>query len=341
MQAYASLSPVYSIVVPVYNEEKGLEELYRRLSHLMDKLDGPAEVILVDDGSRDQSFRIMDDLCRRDRRFFALRLSRNFGHQMALTAGCDYARGEATITMDADLQDPPEVILEMATKWREGYELVYAVRRSREVDTAFKKYTALGFYHILGRFAHIHAPVNSADFRLVDRKVLHAFRQLRERNRYIRGLFSWLGFKQTEVYYDREARFAGETKYPFWKMVKLAFDAIVSFSNLPLRFCMGVGLAMAVGSLLLGLGVFVARLVHVGTFVWGWASLFVIITFIGGMHMLMLGVLGEYLARVYDEVRGRPLYLVSAIVGGTSVEAEAEAVPGAEAPQHFRSQTLM
>ncbi len=315
-------SPVYSIVVPVYNEESGLEELYRRLHGVMEKLDAAAEVILVDDGSRDRSFELMEDLCRRDGRFQALRLSRNFGHQMALTAGCDYARGQATITMDADLQDPPEVIVEMAQKWREGYELIYAVRRSREVDTAFKKYTALSFYHILSRFADIRAPVNSADFRLIDRKVLRAFRRLRERNRYIRGLFSWLGFKQTEVYYDREARFAGETKYPFLKMLKLAFDAIVSFSNLPLRLCMGMGLLMAVGSLLLGIAAIIARLGHVGSFVWGWTSLFVIITFIGGMHMLMLGVLGEYLARVYDEVRDRPLYLVSAIVGRDNSEPE-------------------
>lgn len=321
--ASSAAEVVYSIVVPVFNEESGLEELYRRLEGLMARLDGPAEVILVDDGSRDRSFSIIESICQRDARFQALRLSRNFGHQMALTAGCDYARGQATITMDADLQDPPEVILEMAQRWREGYELIYAVRRSREVDTPFKKYSALGFYHLLRYFAHIHAPVNSADFRLVDRKVLHAFRRLRERNRYIRGLFSWLGFKQTEVYYDREARFAGETKYPFWKMLKLAFDAIVSFSNLPLRFCMGVGLAMAVGSLLLGFGAFLARIAHVGSFVWGWTSLFVIITFIGGMHMLMLGVLGEYLARVYDEVRGRPLYLVSAIVGRSAREPEA------------------
>lgn len=310
-----SQAPTYSVVIPVFNEEAGLEELYKQLTPVLDVLDGPSEVILVDDGSRDQSFSILKAFAERDSRFFAVKLSRNFGHQMALTAGCDFARGEATITMDSDLQDPPRVILEMAQKWREGYELIFAVRRSRAVDTQFKKYSALFFYYILKRLAAISAPVNSADFRLVDRKVLKAFQELREKNRYIRGMFSWLGFKQTEVYFDREARFSGETKYPIWKMTKLAFDALVSFSNAPLRLCMGFGLIMAGVSFLIGIATIVGKLWHLGAFVWGWASLFVLISFIGGIHLFMLGVLGEYLARVYDEVRNRPLYLVSELSG--------------------------
>ena len=310
-----SHAPTYSVVIPVFNEEDGLEELYRQLSIVLDELDGSAEVILVDDGSRDRSYAIMRSIAARDSRYFAIKLSRNFGHQMALTAGCDYARGEATITMDSDLQDPPRVILAMAQKWREGFELVFAVRRSRDVDSRFKKYSALFFYHILKRFAAISAPVNSADFRLVDRKVLKAFQQLREKNRYIRGMFSWLGFRQTEVYFDREPRFSGETKYPFWKMLKLGFDALVSFSNVPLRFCMACGLLIACLALLLGIATIIGKVWHLGAFVVGWASLFVLISFIGGIHLFMLGLLGEYLARVYDEVRNRPLYLVSELSG--------------------------
>lgn len=312
--------PTYSIVIPVFNEEDGLDELYRQLSKVLERLDGTAEVILVDDGSRDKSFAIMSAISARDARFLALRLSRNFGHQMALTAGCDYARGEATITMDADLQDPPEVLLAMAAKWREGNEIVYAIRRSRDVDTPFKKYTALAFYHLLRRFADIKAPVNSADFRLVDRKVLKAFQRLREKNRYIRGMFAWLGYKQAEVYFDREARFAGETKYPVWKMARLALDALVSFSNLPLRFCMGFGLLMSGFSILIGLWTVVAKLSGFGHYEIGWTSLFVLISFVGGLNMFMIGVLGEYVARVYDEVRNRPLYLVSEIIGGRGEE---------------------
>lgn len=312
---YLNERPTYSIVIPVFNEEEGLGELYSQLSKVLSQLDGPAEVILVNDGSRDRSFEIMKEINARDPRFIALHLSRNFGHQMALTAGCDHARGDATITMDADLQDPPQVLLEMARKWREGAEIVYAIRRSRDVDTSFKKYTALAFYHLLRRFADIKAPVNSADFRLVDRKVLKAFQRLREKNRYIRGMFSWLGYKQAEVYFDREARFAGETKYPFWKMARLALDALVSFSNLPLRFCMGFGLLMSGFSILLGLWTVVAKLAGLGHFEIGWTSLFVLISFVGGLNMFMIGVLGEYVARVYDEVRDRPLYLVSEIVG--------------------------
>lgn len=313
-------TPTYSVVIPVFNEEDGLHELYRQLTEVLAELDAPAEVILVDDGSRDKSFSIMKSFAEKDPRFFAVKLSRNFGHQMALTAGCDYARGEATITMDSDLQDPPRVILEMAKKWREGFEIVFAVRRTRDVDSRFKRVSALVFYHTLKRLAAISAPINSADFRLVDKKVLKSFQRLREKNRYIRGMFSWLGYRQAEVYFDREARFVGETKYPLWKMVKLGFDALVSFSNAPLRLCMGFGLMMAVCSFLIGIVTIVGKIWHLGAFVAGWASLFVLISFIGGIHLFMLGILGEYLARVYDEVRGRPLYLVSELSGARSSE---------------------
>ncbi|SMF64324.1 glycosyltransferase family 2 protein [Pseudobacteriovorax antillogorgiicola] len=312
----------YSLVIPVYNEEESLNKLYERVSKVIDQLDGPAEVILVDDGSRDRSFPMMRAIHERDPRFHALSLSRNFGHQMALTAGLDYARGEAIVTMDADLQDPPEVIFDLVKKWQEGNELVYAVRRSRDVDTIFKKYSAIAFYHILRKLASIEAPVNSADFRLVDRKVLLSFRKLREKNRYIRGLFSWLGYRQAEVYYDREARFAGETKYPFLKMLNLAFDAIVSFSSIPLKLCVSVGLAVAFISFLYGTWIIIAKTLSLETYISGWATLAVLMCFLGGLHMFLIGVLGEYLSRVYDEVRGRPLYLVSQILSDRALSNE-------------------
>jgi dolichol-phosphate mannosyltransferase len=322
----------YSIVIPVYNEEATLDQLYSRLRGVIDRLDGRAEVILVDDGSQDRSLAKMQAIHNRDPRFHIIRLSRNFGHQMALTAGCDYARGEATITMDADLQDPPEVIFAMIDKWKEGYELVYAVRRNRDVDSWFKKYSAIAFYHILRRLASVRAPINSADYRLVDRKVLHAFRRLREKNRYIRGLYSWLGFRQTEVYYDREARFAGETKYPFFKMLNLAFDAIVSFSNLPLKLCFSIGLSVAVISFLYGCWIILGKVFGFGSYISGWASLAVLMSFLGGLHMFLIGILGEYLSRIYDEVRGRPLYLVSDIMTKRDLAAEAAMAPPVAEP---------
>ena len=331
----------YSIVIPVYNEEESLPNLFARVTHVMNELDGEAEAILVDDGSRDRSFAIMKSFHEKDPRFQALSLSRNFGHQMALTAGLDYARGQAIVTMDADLQDPPEVIFDMAKKWREGFELIYAVRKSRDVDTLFKKYTAIAFYHLLRKLASIEAPINSADFRMVDRKVLLSFRRLKEKNRYIRGLFSWLGYKQTEVYYDREARVAGETKYPFFKMLNLAFDAIISFSSLPLRLCVSGGLFVALISFLYGTWIIIAKMLSLDVFISGWASLAVLMCFLGGLHMFLIGVLGEYLSRVYDEVRGRPLYLVSEIVSSrpstqamTSMDEVVPKVPAQSTPYH-------
>lgn len=304
----------YSIVIPVFNEEESLLHLHERLKSILDCLDGSSEVIFIDDGSRDDSLKILRSLHQKDSRFLAISFSRNFGHQMALTAGLDYARGQAIITMDADLQDPPELILELVEKWQEGYEIVYAVRRNRDVDQTFKRFSALAFYHVLRSLATIEAPINSADFRLIDRKVLRSFRRLREKNRYIRGLFSWLGYKQTEVYYDRKLRYAGETKYPLMKMLNLAFDAIVSFSNLPLKMCMTVGFLVASLAFIYGIWNIVAKIFGWGTYVSGWASLAVLMSFLGGIHIFLIGVLGEYISRIYDEVRGRPLYVVSEFI---------------------------
>jgi len=299
----------YSIVIPVYNEEESFPDLIKRLREVMDRLDGPAEVVLVDDGSRDASYQLMTEANREDSRFKLLQLSRNFGHQIAITAGMDVASGQAVIVMDADLQDPPEVIVEMAARWQEGYEVVYAVRDQREGETLFKRTTATLFYGLQRRLAEIEQPVDVGDFRLVDRKALDGFLQMRERNRYVRGMFSWIGFRQGAVSYTRAPRQAGRSKYPLRKMVRLASDGFVGFSTAPLRFALTAGLLMAVGSV--GYGVVAIALKLAGLpYVPGYASLLVTITFLSGIQLIVIGMVGQYVARIYDEVRGRPLYLV-------------------------------
>jgi polyisoprenyl-phosphate glycosyltransferase len=301
--------PRYSIVIPIYNEQESFTELVKRLREVMDKLDGPTEVVLVDDGSQDASYRLMLAANEEDPRFKILQLSRNFGHQIAITAGMDAAAGDAVIVMDADLQDPPELVLEMAAKWQEGYEVVYAVRARREGETLFKKASATMFYGIQRRLAEIEQPVQVGDFRLVDRKALNAFLQMRERNRYVRGMFSWIGFRQTAVPYVRASRQAGNSKYPVRKMVGLALDGFVGFSTTPLRFALGLGLVMAVGAVAYGLLAIALKLAGL-PYVPGYASLLVTITFLSGIQLMVVGMVGQYVARIYDEVRARPLYLV-------------------------------
>ncbi len=299
----------YSIVVPVYNEEESFRDLVLRLREVMDRLDGPAEVVLVDDGSRDASYQLMMEANREDPRFKVLQLSRNFGHQVAITAGMDVASGQAVIVMDADLQDPPQVILEMAARWQEGYEVVYAVRTQREGETLFKRTTAAVFYSLLRRLADIEQPVDVGDFRLVDRMALDAFLQMRESNRYVRGMFSWIGFRQVAVPYTRASRQAGRSKYPLRKMLRLASDGVIGFSTAPLRFAMMAGLLMAV--IAVGYGVVAIALKLAGLpYVPGYASLLVTITFLSGVQLIVIGMVGQYVARIYDETRGRPLYLV-------------------------------
>lgn len=299
----------YSIVIPVFNEEESFGVLAGRLRGVMGKLDGPAEVVLVDDGSRDRSYELMVAVHAEDPRFKVLQLSRNFGHQIAITAGMDVAAGQAVIVMDADLQDPPEVILEMAARWREGFEVVYAVREHREGETLFKRKTATLFYGIQRRLAEIEQPVEVGDFRLVDRKALDAFLQMRERNRYVRGMFSWVGFRQTAVPYRRASRAAGESKYPLRRMLRLAFDGFVGFSTAPLRFALALGLFMAAASVLYGIVAIAMKLAGLAL-VPGYASLLVTITFLSGVQLIVIGMVGQYVARIYDETRARPLYLV-------------------------------
>jgi glycosyltransferase involved in cell wall biosynthesis len=299
----------YSIVIPIYNEEETFPELIERVSEVIDLLDGPAEVVLVDDGSRDSSYQLMVEASLRDSRFKVVQLSRNFGHQLAITAGMDASSGQAVIVMDADLQDPPHVILEMAAKWQEGYEVVQAVRERRDGETVFKKTTATLFYNLLRRIAEIEQPVDVGDFRLVDRKALDAFLQMRESNRYIRGMFSWIGFRQTAVPYTRAPRHLGRSKYPLRKMLRFASDGIIGFSTAPLRLALGAGLLLATASVGYGLVAIALKLAGL-PYVPGYASLLVTITFLSGVQLIMLGMVGQYVARIYDEARGRPLYLV-------------------------------
>ena len=299
----------YSIVVPVYNEEESIVELVGRLREIMDKLDGPAEAVLVDDGSKDSSYRLMLDAHEMDPRFKVIQLSRNFGHQLAITAGMDNASGQAVVVMDADLQDPPQVILEMAAKWQEGYEVVYAVRQRRLGETRFKTATATTFYSVLRRLANIEQTVDVGDFRLVDRKALNAFLQMRENNRYVRGMFSWVGFRQTGVPYVREERYSGTTHYTLRKMVKLASNGILGFSSAPLRLALSMGVFLAIASVIYGIVAISLKLAGV-SLVPGYASLLFAITFLSGIQLAVLGTVGLYVGRIYDETRHRPLYIV-------------------------------
>ncbi len=299
----------YSIVIPIYNEEESFAALVKRLLAVMDQLDGTVEVVLVDDGSKDSSYQLMKESNRQDPRFKVLQLSRNFGHQIAITAGMDVASGQAIIVMDADLQDPPELILQMAARWQQGYEVVDAVREHREGETLFKRKTAAIFYGIQSRLAEIDLPVEVGDFRLVDRKALDAFRQMRERNRYVRGMLSWIGFRQTAVPYTRAAREAGHSKYPLRRMIRLALDGFVGFSTAPLRVSLLLGVVMAAGSLLYGILAIALKLAGLH-YVPGYASLLVTITFLSGIQLIVVGMVGQYVARIYDEARARPLYLV-------------------------------
>jgi polyisoprenyl-phosphate glycosyltransferase len=299
----------YSLVVPIFNEEETVSELVRRLGLLLDDLDGPAEVVLVDDGSSDRSYELMVAAREIDPRFKVLRLSRNFGHQIAITAGMDVAAGNAVIVMDADLQDPPEVVLEMAARWREGFDVIYGVREERTGETRFKKATASAFYRLLRHISNIDVPLDVGDFRLVDRRALEAFKSMRETNRYVRGMFSWIGFRQVGVSFQRDERFAGDTKYPLTKMLKFATDGVVSFSAAPLRLALNLGFAVSALSFAFGVVALISKLAGLYS-IPGLASIAVFVAFLGGIQLLVLGLMGEYIARIHDEVKDRPLYLV-------------------------------
>ena len=324
--------PTYSLVLPIFNEEAVLPILFHRLDRVLAGLDGPAEVILVDDGSKDCSSIILEDRAKSDPRFRYIGLSRNFGQQLAMTAGLDAARGDAVILMDGDLQDPPEIILQMVAKWREGYEIVYARRSTRAGESQFKRVTARLFYKMMSRLASVEIPQNVGDFRLVDRKALEVFRTMREQDRFVRGMFAWVGFRQTAIEFDRDERAAGETKWPVGKLVKLAINGLVSFSDAPLRLALWMGACVSGLAILYGSFVIVTRLIS-DDYVPGWASTIVVVAFLGGANMLLTGILGLYIGRIHNEVKRRPLYIVGKTTG---FEQVAEALPGVDNEERRR-----
>jgi glycosyltransferase involved in cell wall biosynthesis len=328
----------YSIVIPVLNEAEVLPVLLARIDALIARLDGPAEVLLVDDGSTDGATDVIRAKAEADPRYRLVQLSRNFGHQAAITAGMDLAAGQAVVVMDADLQDPPEVVLELAAKWREGCQVVYAQRTSREGETAFKRWTAHLFYAGLRRLTSITLLPNVGDFRLVDRKVLEAFRAMPERDRFVRGMFGWLGFRQGVVPFARAARAAGATKYPLWKMIRLATSGLVGFSDAPLRVALWLGLAVSTLAIVYGGYVLVAALSGDGRLVAGWASTIVIVSFLCGLNMMLTGIVGLYVGRIHSEVKGRPLYVINEKVGFEHTRVEPAPSPSASAERHHRAQ---
>lgn len=299
----------YSIIAPIYNEIDNLPELYRRVKEVMDSNGEPWEFILVDDGSTDGSTEKIHELAEKDNTIRPVIFARNFGHQVAITAGWDYARGDAIVIIDADLQDPPEVILELAKKWKEGYEVVYAVRGEREGESWFKLWTASLFYRLIYRITDVKIPVDTGDFRLMDRKVVDVLKQMKERHRFPRGMSAWVGFKQIGVTYKRAARVAGVTKYPLRKMLKLALNAITGFSYFPLQVATFFGFVSAGISILAIPVVVVMRIAGSGAF-FGQATTLIAVLFLGGVQLISLGILGEYVGRLYDEAKGRPLYIV-------------------------------
>ncbi len=313
----------FSIVVPIWNEEIVIPILYQRVIDVMEKTGESWDLICVNDGSTDNSLALLRQLQSKDPRLKIIDFSRNFGHQVAITAGMDFAEGDAVIIMDADLQDPPEVILEMIQRWREGYEVAYAVRTKREGETWFKLWTAKLFYRVIQQIANVDIPLDTGDFRLMDRRVILAMRQLREKHRFMRGLSSWVGFKQVGVEYERAERFAGETKYPLRKMLTLATNAITSFSYLPLQFATLLGFVFAFLSLL-GIVITIILRLSGNLFFLGQATTLVSVLFLGGIQLIFLGIIGEYLGRIYDEVKNRPLYLVSHAYGFVDDSDEAD-----------------
>ena len=321
MSDHSGSRPRYSLVVPVFNEEAVLPMLLLRVDRLLQELDGSAEAIFVDDGSSDCSAIVLRQKAKDDARFRYIGLSRNFGHQVAITAGMDAARGDAVVIMDADLQDPPEVVGEMVARWKDGYEIVYGRRLSREGESPFKTWTASLFYRLLARLSSVDIPRDTGDFRLIDRKVLEAFRAMPERDRFVRGMFAWLGFRQTEVAFHRLQRPAGKTKYPLFKMLRLAINGIVGFSDAPLRLAIWTGFAVSACAALYALSVIVRAVNGDTSLVVGWASTIIIVSFLSGINMILTGLMGLYVGCIYNEVKRRPLYVVREEIGGDGAVA--------------------
>ncbi|HPC06891.1 MAG TPA: glycosyltransferase family 2 protein [Anaerolineaceae bacterium] len=304
------MKPTFSIIAPVFNEKDCIGTLVQRVGEVMDTTGEPWELVIVDDGSQDGSTDIIRRLAKEDKRVRAIIFARNFGHQIAVTAGMDYSHGDAVIIIDADLQDPPEVMLEMIQRWKEGYQVVYGVRSEREGETWFKKTTASLFYRMITRITDVKIPLDTGDFRLMDRSVVKVMNSMREKHRFLRGMSSWVGYRQIGVSYHRAARFAGETKYPLKKMLKLALNAVTSFSYFPLQLATYMGFISAGISIVAIPIVIIMRLTGSQAF-FGQATTLLAVLFLGGVQLISLGILGEYIGRIYDEVKGRPLYIVS------------------------------
>lgn len=319
--------PRYSIVSPIYNEEGNIPRLYARIRQVMDSQPDSWELIMVNDGSRDQSLIQMQEAAQQDPRVKIINFARNFGHQIAVTAGIDYARGNAVVLIDADLQDPPEVILEMIERWKAGYEVVYAVRAERKGENWFKLFTAKLFYRVIYRITDVNIPLDTGDFRLMDERVVNVLRRMREHNRFIRGMTSWVGFRQTGVKYVREAREIGETKYPLRKMIRFAWDAVTGFSYFPLQIMIYFSFIFGLIGILTIPIIAVLRIQYGPDFFGGQATTIVVLLLIGSFQLFFLFVLGQYVARIYDEARDRPLYVVASTIG---VEGSPLALPQRE-----------
>jgi dolichol-phosphate mannosyltransferase len=304
---------MYSIIIPIYNESATIPELVRRITPVIDALNAPSEVIFVDDASSDGSFQLLKDANRSDPRFKVIHLSRNFGHQIAITAGMDHAKGDAVILMDGDLQDPPELLPRLIDEWKKGFEVVYAVKRRRK-EFALKRFAFSLFYRILNSVSTIDIPMDAGNFSLLDKKVLDVMRHMPERNRYISGMRAWAGFRQTGIEFDREARFAGKPGMSLARLVNLALDGIFSFSKAPLRLGIYVGLFSALLAFT-GTAYVIYAKIFTDRAIIGWASVMLAITFLGGMILVTIGIIGEYIGRIFDEVKQRPLYILAERVG--------------------------
>lgn len=307
------MNPTYTVVIPVYNEQESIPECHRRVSAVMKGVGEPYEILFINDGSKDRSPELLREICAKDKNVKCVSFSRNFGHMPAITAGLDFARGDAVLVIDADLQDPPELFPEMIAKWKEGYEVVYGKRRERAGESAFKKISAALYYRLLKSMTNVDMPLDTGEFRLIDRKVCDAIKRIKEKNKYMRGLVSWVGFRQTGVEYDRAERFAGETKYPLSKMIKLAVDGITAFSYKPLKLATTLGGFISFCSFVYLIVVLIQKLAIHSTAI-GWASTMAIMLFFQGVVLIVLGVIGEYIGRIFEEIKDRPAYLVAEVL---------------------------
>lgn len=298
-----------SAIIPVFNEQGNVLEIYKRMTKVLESISKEYEIIFVNDYSRDNSLEIIKDLYNRDKHIRYLSFSRNFGHQIAVSAGLDYSKGEAVVIIDGDLQDPPELIPDMYSKYKEGYKVVYAKRKSRKGETWFKKISSKIFYRILQRLTSIDIPVDVGDFRLIDKKIVKHLRDMPEKSKYIRGQIAWMGYRQTYVEYIRDPRLYGETGYPLRKMIRFAIDGITSFSDKPLKIATGLGLIVSFISFLVILYALIAHF-YLNITITGWTSLIISIMFIGGIQLITIGIIGEYISRINNDIRNRPLYII-------------------------------